>query len=184
MSRPRILIVEDDPVISMGLRDRLKNFGYEITAMVTTGEEAIEQAKKNKPDLALMDIKLEGLMDGIEAARSLRTLFDIPVIYVTAFTDEALLARAKEAEPLGYLVKPFGERELRSAIEVALYKDRMERQVKESEERFRHLSDIAPFGISIMARDRTCEYLNRKFTEIFGYTIDDVPDNHAWLVKA
>ncbi len=184
MSRPQILVVEDDPVISMLVTDRLTKFGYDVTATVSTGEEALTKAEKHAPDLVLMDIKLEGRMDGIETARSLRTLFDIPVIYVTAFTDEAFLERAKEAEPLGYLVKPYGERELRSAIEMALYKHRMERKLKENEEKFRTLSEASPFGISIVAPDRSFEYLNRKFTELFGYTGDDIPDKNTWFAKA
>ncbi|HMK34404.1 MAG TPA: response regulator [Desulfomonilaceae bacterium] len=183
MSRPRILIVEDDPVISMLNRNRLTKLGYEVVAAVSTGEEALSQAEKCAPDLALMDIKLGGPMDGIETAQQLRVLFDIPVIYVTAYTDETFLERAKRAEPLGYVVKPYGERDLRSAIEMALYKNRMERSLKDSEAKFRNLVDVAPFGICIMASDMTVEHVNRKFTEMFGYTIEDIPDKYSWLSK-
>ncbi|AFM26206.1 response regulator [Desulfomonile tiedjei] len=184
MSRPKILVVEDDPVISMLLRNRLAKLGYQIAAIVSTGEEAIALAEKDPPDLVLMDIKLEGPMDGVETACHLRTVLDVPVIYATAFTDEALLARAREAEPLGYLVKPYGEKELRSAIEMALYKNRMERRLKASEARFRNLSEAAPFGISVMAPDTSFEYFNPKFTEIFGYTTDDVSDIDTLFEKA
>jgi PAS domain S-box-containing protein len=184
MTQPQILVVEDDPVISLLVADRLMKFGYHVTATVSTGEEALAKVEEDVPDLVLMDIKLEGPMDGIETARSLRTLFDVPVIYVTAFTDEAYLERAKEAEPLGYLVKPFGDRELRSAVEMALYKHKMERKLKENEGQFRNLIEAAPFGISVRAPNMGYEYLNRKFTELFGYTIDDVPDTHMWFFKA
>jgi PAS domain S-box-containing protein len=184
MTRPQILIVEDDPVISMLLRNRLTKLGYQITGMVSTGEEAITLVKEHAPDLALMDIKLDGPMDGVETARQLRILFDVPVIYATAYTDEALLNRAREAEPLGYLVKPYGERELRSVIEMALYKNRMEKSLKASEAKFRNLAEAAPFGISIMAHDNAFDYFNAKFTDIFGYTIEDLPDQSEWLNKA
>jgi PAS domain S-box-containing protein len=179
MSRPQILVVEDDPVISMLLKNRLTKLGYQVTGIVSTGEEAITLAGQNAPDLALMDIKLDGPMDGVETARQLRTLFDIPVIYATAFTDEALLNRAKEAEPLGYLVKPYGERDLRSVIEMALYKSSMERKLKANEKKFRTLIETSPFGISIITSEGTLEYVNRTFTEIFGYTIEDMQNSDA-----
>lgn len=184
MSQSKLLVVEDDPVISLFLTDRLTKFGYLVTATVSTGEAALSQAQANVPDLVLMDIKLEGPMTGIDAARSLRALFAIPVIFISAFTDEPLLEEAKKAEPLGYLVKPFGERELRSSIEVALYKNMMERRLRESEEGFRNLSQACPVGISIMAPDKRFEYFNPKFTEQFGYSVADVPDYDSWLLKA
>ncbi len=183
MSIPQILVVEDDPVISMLLKSRLTKLGYQITGMVSTGEEAIALVKECAPDLVLMDVKLDGPMDGVEAARQLRILFDIPVIYATAYTDEALLNRAREAEPLGYLVKPYGERELRSAIEMALYKNKMEKSLKASEAKFRNLIEAAPFGISIMARDDSFEYFNAKFTEILGYTIEDLKGQKRMVLQ-
>ena len=138
---PRILIVEDEPVIALGLKRRLNNLGYQVGAIASTGLQSIEQARKTSPDLVLMDINLEGDMDGTEAAARIRTSFSIPIVFVTAHTEESVLDRAKRAEPFGYLVKPYSEGELRSAIEMALYKSRAEEALQkthdELEERVR-----------------------------------------------
>ena len=126
-----------------------------VTTVVSNGEDALVQAERDMPDLVLMDIKLEGEMDGIDTAIYLRSQLDIPVIYLTAHSDDALLERAKRSHPLGYLVKPYKERDLYSAIEMALFKDRLDRKLRESERKFRMLTEVAPFGITVMAADRT-----------------------------
>ena len=133
MAKPQILIVEDDSIVVMELQDRLQSLGYAVAAVASSGKEAIEKAAETRPDLVLMDIRLKGDMNGIEAAKEIRVCFDIPVIYLTAHADENTLQRAKATAPYGYILKPFEERELRSNIEIALYKYEMERKLKESE---------------------------------------------------
>ena len=113
--------------------------GYGVLGIFDTGEEAIEKAGELKPNLVLMDIVLKGEMDGIDAAQKIRELFDIPIIYLTAYSDEKTLQRAKVTEPFGYVLKPFEDREIQSAIEMAIYKHKMEQQLKESEEKYRKL---------------------------------------------
>jgi PAS domain S-box-containing protein len=184
MNQPRILVVEDDPVISLVLQNRLAKLGYQVCASVTTGREAIQQVRENPPDLVLMDIGLEGDMDGIETAEAIRSEQDVPIVYATAFTDDALLERAKRSEPFGYIVKPFGERELRSNVEMALYKHRAEKRIRHSEERFRKLTELAPFALAVMQSDGTFEYVNAMFSEIFGYRAEEVPDLNTWLALA
>lgn len=129
----RILVVEDDGIVAMGLRARLHNLGYQTPAIVPFGEEAIQKARELRPDLVLMDIKLKGSMDGIEAAQRILEEQNIPVIYMTAYADDKTLERAKVTEPYGYILKPFEERELHSTIEMALYKHQMEQKLRDHE---------------------------------------------------
>lgn len=130
MKNTRILVVEDDPTASFLLTNQLKKLGYSVTAAVTSGEDAIKEAENNPPNLVLMDILLEGEMDGVEAADKIRAQFNIPVVYLTAYSDEKLLQRAKITEPFAYIIKPFKERELHSNIEMALYRHKVEAELK------------------------------------------------------
>lgn len=129
----RILVVEDEGIVAEEIRSRLKRLRYAISAVAFSGEEAIRKAEETHPDLVLVDIRLRGGMDGVKTAEEIRVRFDIPVVFVTAYADEATLQRAKTTEPYGYILKPFEDKELRSSIEVALYKHNIERRLKESE---------------------------------------------------
>jgi PAS domain S-box-containing protein len=129
----RILIVEDERITAEDLRDILTDLGYTVTASVSSGAEAIARAEETTPDLALMDIRIKGQMDGTETARILRERFNIPVIYLTAHADTATVSRAKEAQPLGYITKPFQEAELHASIEIALHKHREDVKFREKE---------------------------------------------------
>lgn len=133
MARARILVVEDENIVAMEIVDLLRHLGYAVSDQVASGEEAIGRAAATCPDLVLMDIRLKGKMDGIEAAEQIHATLDIPIIYLTAYADEETLSRAKLTQPLGYLVKPFHEQELRTTIEMALYKHRMDRRLRENE---------------------------------------------------
>ncbi len=130
----RILIVEDERITAEDLRDILTDLGYLVTASVASGAEAIAQAETNAPDLALMDIRIKGEMDGTETARILRERFNIPVVYLTAHADTSTLSRAKLAQPLGYITKPFQEAELYAGIEIALHKHREDLKLQGQEE--------------------------------------------------
>ncbi len=134
MDQTHILLVEDESLVVKDIQGSLRNLGYDVLAAVVSGEEAIKKAEENKPSLVLMDIVLKGEMDGIEAANEIRSRFDIPVVYLTAYSDEKTLERAKITEPFGYIVKPYQEKELHSVIKMALYKHQMEKKLKESEE--------------------------------------------------
>src|SRR3984893_643290 len=118
----RLLIVEDERITAEDLHDILTELGYTVTASVSSGADAIAKAGETKPDLALMDIRIKGDMDGTATARVLRERFNIPVVYLTAHADTAPLSRAKLATPLGYITKPFQEAELHASIEMALHK--------------------------------------------------------------
>ena len=133
MPETKILIVEDEAIVAEDVRNSLQSLGYEISTIVSSGDEAITKIEEDRPDLVLMDIVLKGDMDGIEAASQIHSRFNIPVVYLTAFTDNKTLERAKHTEPFGYIVKPFDDRELHTAVEMALYKYKMESRLKERE---------------------------------------------------
>ncbi|QDZ39227.1 response regulator [Euhalothece natronophila Z-M001] len=120
MSTYKILIVEDEAVVSLDINRRLEKMGYEVVGRVASGEEAIELVKTNPPNLVLMDINLQGEIDGIDTATQLYQEYNLPVIYLTAYAGDSTLERAKESKPYGYILKPFKERELHAAIEVAI----------------------------------------------------------------
>ncbi|MCP4716605.1 MAG: PAS domain S-box protein, partial [Deltaproteobacteria bacterium] len=133
VAQAQIMVVEDELILAEDIRSNLTALGYSVPDAAVSGEEAIHQADEIRPDLVLMDIKLQGKMDGIEAAEQIRVRFDIPVIYLTAFSDAATLQRAKITEPFGYIIKPAETRELHATIEMALYRRRLESKLKESE---------------------------------------------------
>lgn len=154
----QILIVEDEIIIAEGLQRKLKTMGYDVPVIVSSGEETIKIIKENNPDLVLMDIVIHGKMDGIETAKQIHSLFDIPVVYLTAFADEKTLERAKITEPFGYLIKPYKDRELQITIEIALYKHEMERRLKQSERSLREKNQwlaavIESIGDAVIATD-------------------------------
>ena len=122
MTGANILIVEDEGILAIELKEKLEKLGYNVPAIASTGAEAIELAAKHKPDLILMDIVLKGEMDGIEAANKIRSILKVPIIYLTAYADDGTVKRAKITEPFGYLVKPYNEKELQIALEMALYR--------------------------------------------------------------
>jgi len=135
MTKTKVLVVEDESITAKDLQLTLQELGYEVVAKASSGKEAIQEAEAQKPDLVLMDIFMPGEVDGVEAAKQINERLGIPVVYLTAHTEEETLSRAKITTPYGYIVKPFNDRDLRSNIEMALYKGRMERQLKESYQR-------------------------------------------------
>ncbi|MFA5983063.1 MAG: PAS domain S-box protein [Methylococcaceae bacterium] len=136
MSASRILIVEDEGIIAMDIRRQLEGYGYTVVATAFSGGQAITLANWHKPDLVIMDIVLKGDMDGISATHAITESLHIPVIFLTAYSDPATLQRAKETGAYGYLIKPFRPDELHASIEVALYKNLLERRLKDSEQWF------------------------------------------------
>lgn len=120
MAQPKILIVEDEALIAADLSEVIEQFGYSVVGSPATGEEAVELVRAANPDAVLMDIRLAGAMDGIEAARKIAEFSDVPIIYLTSHADTATLERAKVTDPAGYVLKPFRELELRAVIEMAL----------------------------------------------------------------
>lgn len=134
MAETKILVVEDEGVVAKDIETSLEIFGYTVSGIVSHGEEAVKEAVKTKPDLVLMDIRLKGRMDGIEATKKIRRRFDIPVVYLTSYADEETVKRAKVTKPFGYILKPIEAKELHTTIEIALYRHKMEKKLKESQQ--------------------------------------------------
>jgi PAS domain S-box-containing protein len=155
-----ILVVEDEVLIAADIQACLRDMGYDVPLIVSTGEEAVEKTGELKPDMVLMDIFLKGQMNGITAAEHIRRLYGTPVVYLTAYSDDEIVNKAVSTEPFGYLIKPFNERELKTTIRMALYKHAMDQRVRESEERYRKIAELADDCIYIISRDYTVQYLN------------------------
>lgn len=142
MDAAQILVVEDERIVALDLQERLKELGYSVPAVAATGEQAVEMVEQNRPDLILMDIHLQGEMDGVEAADRIRDQFDLPVIFLTAFSDESTLQRARFTGPFGYLVKPFEIENLHSTIKMALYRHQLDQELEENARFLVLLNDI------------------------------------------
>ncbi len=146
-----ILIVEDEAIVAADLEGKLRRLGYEVADITAEGKEAVDLACRLRPSLVLMDIRLEGSIDGIEAAQAIRSRQDVPVIYLTAHSDAATLARAKLTGPFGYILKPFDERDLATQIELALFKHQADRELHEQREWLR--VTLMSIGDAVIATD-------------------------------
>lgn len=168
-SSSRILVVEDELIIAKGIQKRLQALGYSVIGAASSGEEAVEKALDLLPDLVLMDINLQGGMDGVTAAERIRSRVDIPVIFLTAYADADTLARAKITEPFGYIVKPFQDITLQSSIEMALYKHLMESRLRRSEQWLSTILRSVGDGIIAADRDGRITFLNPVAEQLTGW---------------
>ncbi len=169
MASARIMVVEDEQITAADIEDMLASLGYIVTAVVSSGEEALRQAAEDPPDLVLMDIRLKGHCDGIETALQLRQRFDIPVIYLTAHADQETLNRAKLAEPLGYLVKPFQETDLQASLEIALHKSEVDRVARRKEEWLTSTLSAMGEGVLCVGGSGEVTYINPAAEEWTGW---------------
>jgi PAS domain S-box-containing protein len=167
------MVVENETIVAEDIKYKLETFGYEVPAIAVSGEEAVKLDPFMQPDLILMDIRMPGKLDGVEAAAKIKETRDVPVVFLTAFADTATVSKAKIAYPFGYIIKPFGERELHAAIDLALYKHRIEMKLKQSESKYRTLFDKAVDGIMIGEVDGRFIMVNDAFAEMHGYGSPD-----------
>lgn len=170
MAKANVMVVEDEGLIALSIQRTLRNLGYAVPAVVASGEEAVRQALALRPDLVLMDIMLEGDMDGITAATQIQASLDVPVVYLTAYSDDHTLARAKVSGPFAYLVKPFEEVNLRATLEMALYRHGMERRLKESEHWL--ATTLNSIGDAVIATDAqgVVTFLNPQAERLTGWS--------------
>ena len=173
MARAAILLVEDENIVALNIKNRLTTMEFNVIGVVSSGEEAILKAEEMRPDLVLMDIKLKGKMDGIEAAKQIGSRFDIPVIYLTAFSDNAMLDRAKKSEPFGYILKPIDDKELFVNIEMALYKHKMELKLKHERNLIRTVVESLPDSISVKDTEHRFLLLNKACARMLGESSAD-----------
>jgi PAS domain S-box-containing protein len=171
--RKKILLVEDDGIEAMDIKRTLESFDYEVPYVASSGGEAIKKALEIQPDLILMDIVLKGEINGIDAAHKIKEL-SIPLIYLTAHSEDSTVQKAKFTEPYGYIIKPYDSSELKYAIELALYKSKMEKRLKESEMRYRFIVEAANEGIWSMGADFNTTYVNQKMAEMLGYNAEEM----------
>jgi PAS domain S-box-containing protein len=172
---PRILIVEEDGIIARHLQVVLKKCGYQIQAVVGSGEDALRSVEQELPNLALVDLQLSGKLDGIQTAEQFQNHHQIPIVYLTAFGGDPLLQRAKLTNPFGFVSKPFEERHLQATVELALQKDRFERELRASREHYLAVVSQASEGIVVIAwNTRHVIEANRAFQSLVGLAQTDI----------
>ena len=173
----RLMVVDDEAVITTQLEDRLQSMKYYVVGTASSAEESVSMARELCPDLILMDIVMKGKLDGIEAAEIIKNEMDVPIIFLTGYTSDNYIKRAKQVMPFGYIVKPFREEDVRANIEIALYRKDLERKQKQAEERIRRLFlaiEHNPHIIVIMDIDGNFEFINNKFSQTTYYTSNEI----------
>jgi len=173
MEQERILIVEDEKIIALDLRRQVQKFGYGVAGTASSPEEALELTEKERPDLVLMDIMFDGEDRGIVAANEIRKRFQIPVVFLTAYTDEATVQRAKVAEPVGYVVKPYKTRELHSVIDIGLYKSRADRALLKQERLFAAILNSVGDGIISTDANSKVRFMNPIAESLTGWAQEE-----------
>ncbi len=187
MGHHKILLVEDESIEAMDIKRTLESFGYQVPYVASSGEKAIDKVLEIKPDLILMDIILKGAIDGIETISKIKKL-DIPVIYLTAHSEESTIERAKLTEPAGYIIKPYDSTELKYAIELAIYKNEMDKKLKISEKEYRKLYNSMNEGLAVheliynqekVPVDYKIVNINAAFEKVLGIKKEDVVGKKA-----
>ncbi len=173
MTPTNILVVDDEKIIAKGIEKRLKGMGYAVAGLIATGEQAVELAMEHPPDLVLMDINLGAGMDGIEAANLIRRRANVPVVFLTAHSDNATLQRAKLTEPFGFISKPYEDKDLQTAIEIGLYKHKMERRLRENEQWLAATLGSIDEGVIATDEKGRVRFLNALAERLTGWTQAD-----------
>lgn len=170
----RVLIVEDEPIVAEDIKNRLELLGYEVAGLAKSADKAVALAGRERPEIVLMDIRLEGQTDGIEAADQIRKRWDLPVIFLTAYSEDSAISRAKLAEPFGYILKPFEDRELKTTIEMAVYKHKVDRALRASKDFAENLIESLVDGLSVINKEGTRIMVNTALCRMTGFTKDEL----------
>jgi PAS domain S-box-containing protein len=177
MTDTKILIVEDEVIVARNIEKRLISSGYKVAGIASSAEEAIELAASLKPDLVLMDIKLKGKMDGIDAAKAIRNSYRLPIIYLTSYADEETFQRAKITEPFGYLIKPFELKELNRSVEMALYKNKINNELLENQQRYEIAVYAGKTGVWEFWPNEKKYFSDKNLKALYGFNEDELSDN-------
>lgn len=176
MRKTKILVVEDESIVARDIRNMLAGLGYEVTAVVSGAMAAIQKAQETGPDIVLMDVMLNGDTTGVEAAEQIYTNFSIPVVYLTAFADSTTVQQAKKTEPFGYIIKPFEERELQTTIEIALYKYKMQMELKDRERWLSTILKSIGDGVIATNKNGAITFMNPLAETLTGWKLDQALD--------
>jgi PAS domain S-box-containing protein len=172
--KAKLLIVEDEPVVALDLQQEVEQLGCEVVGLAESAEEALVAAEICRPELALMDVRIAGSMDGIQTARLLRAAYNVPVIFLTSYSDENTISRAAREMPYGYLTKPFKTRELKASLQVALHKARADAADRaEHEELAVTMSGVAA-GLVTANLDGSIRFMNRAAENMTGCALDQI----------
>jgi len=174
----RILVVEDEAIVALDIRTQLEQLGYTVVGTAAHVAQACQMANESQPDLVLMDIHLQGKGDGIDAAGKIRRNRPVPVVFLTAYADSSTLARAKQVEPYGYIVKPFNEGDLRTTIEIALHKGKIDRELERSREDLRTILDVQRHGTVQVDAQGCVTYLSRAARQMLDVEADHAGGRH------
>lgn len=182
---PKILIVEDETVVAVDIKKRLEGLGYLVVGVSDNGLEAFDLAKTLNPDIVLMDIMLKGESDGIETANKIREHYDATIIFLTAYTDQKTVQRAKITEPYGYIAKPFETRDLHNTIEIALYKSKLENELKDNKRWLDAIINNTTHGIIAIDQDNKVKFLNNKAELLTGWEKEEaIGKNYEEIYQA
>ena len=176
MRKTKILVVEDESIVARDIRNMLVGLGYEVTAVVSGAMAAIQKAQETGPDIVLMDVMLQGDITGVEAAEQIYTNFSIPVVYLTAYADSTTVQQAKKTEPFGYIIKPFEERELQTTIEIALYKYKMQMELKDRERWLSTILKSIGDGVIATNKNGAITFMNPLAETLTGWKLDQALD--------
>ena len=173
MSNAKILVVEDDPAVADLIARYLERSGYEVAGCVATGEDALTETARTRPDLALMDIELRGTLDGVQTAAQLRARFDVPVVFLTGLADDDTIKRSQEARAFGYLLKPFRQEDLKASIDLALSKHPVESKLRRIEGWF--TAAIKSIGEGVITTDQETKvtFLNPAAEALTGWKMEE-----------
>jgi PAS domain S-box-containing protein len=170
--KAKLLIVEDEPIVALDLQQEVEQLGCEVVGLAESADEALVAAEVCRPDLALMDVRIVGSMDGIQTARLLRTAYDIPVIFLTSYSDETTISRAAKEMPYGYLTKPFKSRELKATLRVALHKAQSDAAERTEREELAVTVGGVSAAMVTTSLDGCVRFMNRAAEAMTGASLD------------
>lgn len=174
----KVLIVEDEPIVALDLQQELEKFGCEVVALTQSADEALVSAEEFSPDLALMDLHIVGSLDGIQTARLLRDAYQVPSVFLTAYSDDATINRAVREMPYGYLTKPFQTRELKATVQVALHKAKVDAGLRRAHGRMASTVDGMHEALLTVSLDCDIQFINTSAERLIGCSRDHATGRH------